>query len=162
LGNLPLRQGLGFLAWLMALSLNDAHCDPQRADDTANEAQPSDSDSANTALSTNAALGISQRLRLPNGLQEDLAAAMKLTEDLPGLVGENAENAPPSLVTTRLDQVPPVALYLTYLFPLPPEARRLVEQYRDSWRNVWPARATPLRIAASMFSAEVPTISVTR
>jgi hypothetical protein len=40
--------------------------------------------------------------------------------------------------------------------------RTWVTSNQSMWRRVWPARSMPLRIAWSMPSGDVPTISVTR
>ncbi len=102
LGSLPLRQALGFLAWLMHFDVGDA-------------------------------LSVTQRLRLPNEIQDALVSAHKLLEDLPGLSG-----AAPSQATYRLDEVPPAALFIAGLFSIPEPARRLIDQYRVTWRHITP------------------------
>ncbi len=102
IGNLPLRQGLAWMAWLMTFSISDA-------------------------------LSIAQRLRLPKDIQDGLASAKKLIEDLPRF-----DNAAPSQVTYRFDEVPAAALFMVGLFSPTEQAPGLIESYRSSWRNIWP------------------------
>jgi tRNA nucleotidyltransferase (CCA-adding enzyme) len=73
------------------------------------------------------------RLRLGNDLQDALAAAKKLLEDLPGLAG-----ARPSQVTLLLDKAPPTALYLVDLLEPGEEVRGLLQNYLQQWRDRYP------------------------
>jgi tRNA nucleotidyltransferase (CCA-adding enzyme) len=77
------------------------------------------------------ALSIADRLRLPGSIQDVLAAVKKLQADLPQMT-----NAPPSQITSRLDEVPPAALYLVDLLQPSEEARQILHNYRQTWSKI--------------------------
>ncbi len=79
------------------------------------------------------ALNACERLRLPGEIREALAEAQKLQSELPELT-----RAKPSQITARLDDTPPIALYLVDLLgPADPE-RAILRQYLEKWRGVSP------------------------
>lgn len=80
------------------------------------------------------ALNAAERLRLPGEARDALDATVRLQHDLPELL-----QARPSQVTTRLDQAPPLALYLVDLLEPPEPIRAILRQYLEKWRKVLPA-----------------------
>jgi len=79
------------------------------------------------------AIDAAERLRLSGEVIEAIRAAKKLQEALPGLAGER-----PSIITARLDDVPPAALYLVYLLQSDPEVRSTLHHYHEDWRDISP------------------------
>lgn len=74
-----------------------------------------------------------ERLKMPTRLREMLVAAAALWRDLPHLAG-----AEPSQVTTRLDPVPPIALYAVYRATSDIHLRRQLQMYATHWRLLKP------------------------
>ena len=82
---------------------------------------------------TDDALAVSERLRLPKELAEMIPAAKVLREALPALPA-----APVSQAAARLDGLSDVVLYLVYQMSPEGPQRRLIENNRDTWREIWP------------------------
>lgn len=78
-------------------------------------------------------LAISRELRMPNDFQESLSAARKLQADL-----QHPLPAAVSQITARFDAAPLSALYAVYLSTQDPEIRRVIQQYVQEWRKIWP------------------------
>lgn len=79
------------------------------------------------------ARNISDRLRLPGGIQDILLSVKTLKEELPLLA-----DRPPSQVTARLDSEPAVALYLINLLSPEEKVASLLQSYLTNWRDTWP------------------------
>jgi tRNA nucleotidyltransferase (CCA-adding enzyme) len=76
---------------------------------------------------------ITQRLRLPREIRAGIEEAISLREELPAIL-----NSPPSVITSRLDQVQPAALFVLDLFETPGALREVIYNYLKIWRNIWP------------------------
>jgi len=75
-----------------------------------------------------------KRLKMPVRLVGVIHAACQLWYDLPSL-----EKAMPSDITTRLEQVPPFALYVTYLATDDmPHFQTMIYNYVSRWRDIIP------------------------
>lgn len=79
------------------------------------------------------ALSISDRLRLPRELPEAIQSARLILQDAPELLKQ-----PPSILTSRLDSVPSLALYLVELQQPSTEVAKIIHNYLTAWRNTWP------------------------
>jgi len=75
---------------------------------------------------------VSARLRLPVTLRAALLATHDLRADLPGLV-----SARPSAVVARLEDVPLMSVFATWL-AAPAEQRAVLENYLLRWRHIKP------------------------
>lgn len=84
-------------------------------------------------LPLDAAIGITERLRLSNDILDRLTAAHQLIQDLPGL----AESRP-SEITARLDPAPAAALFAVDLLSTAPEVKQMIARYLTTWKNIWP------------------------
>lgn len=84
-------------------------------------------------LSSETARGLIARLKLPRSVVDTALAARKLRRTLPALKGE-----PPSEVVARLDEVPPPAIYTTYLVVDDQRLKAILEKYLSQWRHVSP------------------------
>ena len=76
---------------------------------------------------------VANRLRLPGSLQEQLAAAGKLMQELDAL-----PQLLPSQVAARLDAVPSPALYAIYLLLPASTAKDVLVAYIARWKHVQP------------------------
>jgi tRNA nucleotidyltransferase (CCA-adding enzyme) len=76
---------------------------------------------------------ISKRLRFHAVLEDALLSARELCDDLPSL-----KDAKASEWTTRMDGIPPLALYAASLCPIAETLRKQIEQYLSKWRNIQP------------------------
>lgn len=85
-------------------------------------------------LPLDAAIGMTQRLRLTNEILDSITAAYHLIQELPGSVGSR-----PSQITERLTSVPTMALFAVDLVSPSPEVRQVIASYLASWQNTWPA-----------------------
>jgi tRNA nucleotidyltransferase (CCA-adding enzyme) len=72
-----------------------------------------------------------ERLRLPAAIVQDILQACTLYIDLPSLGGKS-----PSTVVARLDGMPLLALYATYLASDDPQAKDRLQSYAIRWRNI--------------------------
>lgn len=79
------------------------------------------------------ARGLIARLKLPRAVVDTALAARNLRGDLPSLTGK-----PPSQVVARLDEVPPAAIYTTYLAIDDQRLKSTLEKYLTQWRHVSP------------------------
>jgi tRNA nucleotidyltransferase (CCA-adding enzyme) len=76
---------------------------------------------------------LSTRLRMPTDLSTALATANMAQKDLLEL-----QNARPSQMTLRLDQIPVTALYAIFLLHNEAWLRDMLQTYALTWRRVWP------------------------
>ena len=79
------------------------------------------------------AKGINARLKVSRLLAVNTLSACSLWTDLPSLV-----NKSPSQVVTRLDGVPPTALYATYLASDDDKEKSVLKKYITKWKNITP------------------------
>ena len=79
------------------------------------------------------ARSINARLKVSRLLAVNTLSACSLWPDLPSLV-----NKSPSQVVTRLDSVPPTALYATYLASDDNQEKSILKKYITIWKNVAP------------------------
>jgi tRNA nucleotidyltransferase (CCA-adding enzyme) len=71
------------------------------------------------------------RLKLPRLLVDTALAARRLRQDLPSLAGEA-----PSKIAARLDDVPPLAIYASFLATDAEDLQSILENYLTEWRHV--------------------------
>jgi tRNA nucleotidyltransferase (CCA-adding enzyme) len=71
------------------------------------------------------------RLKITKGLRSEILAACHLWRVLPSLVTAN-----PSQITTRLDDVPPLALYAAYLASDDSQLQNILFTYASQWQHV--------------------------
>lgn len=77
--------------------------------------------------------GIANRIRLPGGLQEQLASASLLLRDI-----EPLPQLPPSQAAARLDVVPESALYAVYLLLPDGPVKDTIFAYISGWKHIQP------------------------
>ena len=79
------------------------------------------------------AMGVAGRMKLPVVLSRKVRLASELWHDQAELV-----DAPPSVVASRLEDVPPLALYAMYLAAGDARLRQALQSYISSWKKVQP------------------------
>lgn len=79
------------------------------------------------------ALHVLKRLNFPSRQAGEILAAISLRQELAGIV-----SSPPSVIATRLDEAPPMALYATFISLDEEDLRSKLHKYATSWRYVTP------------------------
>jgi tRNA nucleotidyltransferase (CCA-adding enzyme) len=82
-------------------------------------------------LPSKTALEIIDRLKIPKGLSSEIISACQLWHELPSL-----ETSAPSKVVARLENIPPVALYATYLAYDDNQLKSIIYNYASKWHYV--------------------------
>lgn len=76
---------------------------------------------------------ISKRLRFPAALKDALLSMRAVCNDFPAL-----EDAPPSIWVTRLEKIPPLAIYAATFCVEDDNLRENLQAYLSRWRNIHP------------------------
>jgi tRNA nucleotidyltransferase (CCA-adding enzyme) len=84
-------------------------------------------------LPPGSARAVIARLKIPRVLADFALAARLLRQDLPPLIG-----ASPSQVASRLDEVPPLAIYAAYIASDDKRLRATIQEYLTNWRHITP------------------------
>lgn len=84
-------------------------------------------------LSPSGARGAISRLRIPRSLADEVLAAQHLLRE-----EEALKSSPASVTVKRLDQVPPLSIYATYLISDDEEFKRILHRYAFHWKNIQP------------------------
>ncbi|MFU8771117.1 MAG: CBS domain-containing protein [Anaerolineales bacterium] len=82
-------------------------------------------------LPSQTTLEIIDRLKIPKGLSSEIIAASHLWRDIPSLA-----QAPPSQIIARVEKIPPMALYATYLANDDEQSRKIIYNFASKWRYV--------------------------
>jgi len=85
------------------------------------------------------------RLKIPRGLSDEIISACRLWFNLPSY-----KDLPVSLLTIKLSEYPPLAIYVVFLANSDPSQRNLLFLYASHWRQIAPSTTGEALIARGL------------